>query len=81
MDLLRGTWQIVYDATYVSEQRLKQLEHILYEKVREKSDGKTNEWKCAKKALSYFDLGDEKSCDVDGFAKALDKFGCTFKDH
>ena len=60
---------------------MRQLELILYEKVREKSDGKTNEWKCAKKALSYFDLGDEKSCDVSGFAKALDKFGCTFKDH
>lgn len=53
----------------------------LYEKVREKSDGKTNEWKCAKKAISYFDLGDQKSCDLETFAKALDKFGCNFKKH
>lgn len=32
---------------------------ILYEKIREKSNGKTNEWKAAKKALSYFDLNDK----------------------
>jgi hypothetical protein len=35
----------------------------LYEKIRLKSDGKTNEWKTGKKALSYFDLGDSKSAD------------------
>ena len=51
----------------------------MFEKVREKSDGKTNEWKAAKKALSYFDLGDEKACDLPTFTRALDKFGCNFK--
>lgn len=53
----------------------------MYEKVREKSDGKTNEWKCAKKAISYFDLGDQKACDLPTFTRALDKFGCNFKKH
>jgi Ca2+-binding EF-hand superfamily protein len=31
--------------------------------------------------MSYFDLGDNKSCDLKTFARALDKFGCNFKDH
>ena len=52
----------------------------LYEKIRLKSDGKTNEWKTGKKAMSYFDLGDEKKCCYEGFKKGLDKFGCNFKE-
>ena len=76
---MKGVWQLVDPCDYVSPERLRQIEHILFEKVREKSDGKTNEWKTAKKALSYFDLGDEKACDLETFAKGLDKFGCNFK--
>ena len=34
-----------------------------------------------KNAISYFDLGDQKSCDLETFTKALDKFGCNFKKH
>jgi hypothetical protein len=30
----------------------------VFEKIREKSNGKNNEWKTAKKALAYFDLND-----------------------
>lgn len=51
----------------------------MYEKVREKSDGRTSEWKCAKKTMSYFDLGDVGACDFGSFVRALDKFGCNFK--
>lgn len=29
--------------------------------------------------MSYFDLGDEKRCDLECFSKGLDKFGCNFK--
>ena len=53
----------------------------MYEKIREKSDGKTNEWKAAKKALFYFDLEDRKSCHFAQFKQGLDKFGCNFKEH
>jgi len=55
---LTSTWGLIKDSNYVSPQRLRELELILYEKIREKSNGKTNEWKAAKKALSYFDLND-----------------------
>lgn len=53
----------------------------LYEKIRLKSDGKTNEWKTGKKALSYFDLGDTRYADFAAFKKGLDKFGCNFKEN
>lgn len=52
---------------------------ILYEKIREKSDGKTNEWKAGKKALAYFDLNDNGRVEKEEFVKGLDKFGCVFK--
>jgi hypothetical protein len=44
-----------------------------------KSDGKTNEWKTGKKALSYFDLGDTRYANFESFKRGLDKFGCNFK--
>ena len=80
-NLLKGVWQLINPEDYVCPERMRQIEHTLFEKIREKSDGKTNQWKAAKKALSYFDLGDEKSCDLANFTRALDKFGCTFKPH
>ena len=53
----------------------------MYENIREKSDGKTNEWKTAKKALAYFDLNDNGKVEFNEFKKGLDKFGCVFKDN
>lgn len=65
----------------MSEKRLREIELTLYEKIRLKSDGKTNEWKTGKKALSYFDLGDTRYADFAAFKKGLDKFGCNFKEN
>lgn len=76
-----NTWNLKHAENYVSEKRMTEMEHILYEKIRLKSDGKTNEWKTAKKALSYFDLGDEKKCCFKQFKCGMDKFGCNFKEH
>lgn len=58
VDLLVDTWNLVDPKYYVSPDRLKEMELTIYEKVRQKSGTKTNEWKCAKKAMSYFDLED-----------------------
>lgn len=79
--LLNSTWGLVKSTDYVSPQRLRELEFILYEKIREKSNGKTNEWKAAKKALSYFDLNDNGKVEKNEFIKGLDKFGCVFKEN
>jgi hypothetical protein len=51
----------------------------VYEKIREKSDGTCSEWKAGKKALSYFDLGDNRHVNFEQFKRGLDKFGCNFK--
>jgi len=58
IQLLKGTWSLINSETYVSHERLREMELVLFEKIREKSNGKTNEWKSAKKALHYFDLED-----------------------
>lgn len=57
------------------------MQLIIFEKIREKSDGKTNEWKAGKKAFHYFDLADKNCCDLESFKNGLNKFGCIFKDH
>lgn len=79
--LIVNTWNLKQPEDFVSEKRLKEIEHTLYQKIREKSDGKTNEWKAGKKALFYFDLEDRKNCRFEEFKKGLDKFGCNFKEH
>lgn len=60
---------------------MEELEKVIYEKIREKSDGKNSEWKAGKKALSYFDLGDNGNSDFAGFKAGLDKFGCVFREN
>lgn len=42
--------------SYVSPERLAQLETILYEKIRQKTFTKEDEGKTLKKAFQYFDL-------------------------
>lgn len=79
--MIINTWNLKNPEDYVSDKRLKELEHTIFEKIRLKSDGKTNEWKTGRKALAYFDLEDQKKCKFDQFKKGLDKFGCTFKEH
>lgn len=79
--LLVNSWNLKPSEYYVSEKRLKEIEHTLFEKIRLKSDGKTNEWKTGKKALFYFDLEDKKYCNYVEFKRGLDKFGCNFKEH
>lgn len=79
--MIVNSWNLKHPEDYVSEKRLKEIELTLYEKIREKSDGKTNEWKTAKKALFYFDLEDRKNCHFVQFKQGLDKFGCNFKEH
>ena len=79
--MIIGTWNLQKPEDYVSEKRLREIELTLYEKIRLKSDGKTNEWKTGKKALSYFDLADARYTNFDAFKKGLDKFGCVFKEN
>jgi hypothetical protein len=79
--LILNTWNLKHPEDHVSEKRLREIEHTIFEKIRLKSDGRTEEWKTGKKALFYFDLEDKKQCGYPQFKQGLDKFGCNFKEH
>ena len=78
---MTGTWGLNPGKQYVSPKRLAEVEKTIYEKIREKSNGKSGEWKAGLKAISYFDLSDSHFCDFNGFKQGLDKFGCVFSEN
>lgn len=78
LEAILKTWGLTHGKDYVSAARLHQLEDILFEKIRQKTDTKDSEGKAAKTAFKYFDLEDSGHCNLENFTRALDKFGCKF---
>lgn len=79
VDLVVNTWALTSSALYVSPERLEQLEHTLYEKVRQKTLVKEDEAKTLSKAFKYFDINDTGVVNSKQFEQTLEKFGCIFK--
>jgi len=77
-DLVIKTWGITTSESYVSPERMNDLQIILYEKIRQKTDDHNDEGKTIKKAFKYFDLEDKGVINLQQFTKALEKFGCVF---
>lgn len=75
-----STWGVTASESYVSPERLAELESILYEKIRQKTFTKEDEGKTVKKAFMYFDLEGKGVVDIKQFASSLRKFGCVFSD-
>jgi len=80
MDLVVSTWGITASSDYVSPERLADLEIILYEKVRQKTNTLEDEGKTLKRAFKYFDVHEKGVIDIKQFAATLSKFGCSFTD-
>jgi Ca2+-binding EF-hand superfamily protein len=69
---------MAYGKDYVSAARVQEIEDILYEKIRQKTETKVSEGKTGRAAFKYFDLADSGECNLENFTNALDKFGCKF---
>jgi Ca2+-binding EF-hand superfamily protein len=78
IDTILRTWGMAYGKDYVSAARVQEIEDILYEKIRQKTETKVSEGKTGKAAFKYFDLADSGECDIENFTRALEKFGCKF---
>jgi len=74
------TWGVTTEEKYVSPERLQNLEYIIYEKVRQKTSEGQDEGRTVMKAFKYFDLQNKGRVCIKAFKKALDKFGCVFKE-
>jgi len=75
-----STWGVTASESYVSPERLAELETIIYEKIRQKTLTKEDEGKTVKKAFQYFDLEGLGVVDIRQFSSALRKFGCVFSE-
>ena len=80
MDVIISTWGVTASESYVSPERLAELETIIYEKIRQKTFTKEDEGKTVKKAFQYFDLEGKGVVDIKQFSSALRKFGCVFSE-
>ena len=79
--MLFKTWGLTESSNYVSPERLHQIESILFEKIRQKTNPKEDVGKTIFKAFKYFDLTEKGVVDIDQFTSALNKFGCKFSNH
>lgn len=56
VDLVLKTWSLNAQKSFVSAQRLEQIETIIFEKVRQKTHGADDEGKTVRKIFRHFDL-------------------------
>lgn len=74
IDSVLEAWGLSQD-TYVSEERIAELEDILYEKVRQRTHGADDEGKTAAKVFKHFDKDESHSVSFDEFNQALEAYG------
>jgi Ca2+-binding EF-hand superfamily protein len=80
IDMVLKTWGLNTDKVMVSAARIKELEDIIFEKVRQRTHGADDEGKTVRKIFKHFDLDGYGTIEPDEFRKALETLGCVFKD-
>lgn len=78
IDLIIHTFGI--DEYVVTQQRVREVQLTMYEKIRDKTYVKDDEGNESKRAFRYFDLEDRGIIDYKRFKEGLDKLGCSFKE-
>lgn len=81
VDMILKVWGINSDKAAVSGARLKELEDIIFEKVRQRTHGADDEGRTVKKIFKHFDLDGYGTIEPNEFRKSLETLGCTFKTH
>ena len=81
VDMVLKTWGLsAANKVYVTPDRTKQLEDIIFEKIRQRTHGADDEGKTVKKIFKHFDLDGFGTIEFTEFKKALETLGCVFKD-
>lgn len=74
IDTVLETWGMSED-TYISPQRVDELEDILYEKVRQRTHGADDEGKTAARVFRHFDVDESGAVTFDEFLQVLEAYG------
>jgi Ca2+-binding EF-hand superfamily protein len=76
--LLVNVWGLNAQQDFIANERVAELEDILYEKVRQRCKGNDDEGKTMMKVFRYFDTDNTGAISLGEFNRALEQFGCTF---
>jgi Ca2+-binding EF-hand superfamily protein len=79
IDAVLECWGLSED-TYISPQRVNELEDILYEKVRQRTHGADDEGKTAARVFRHFDVDESGAVTFDEFLQVLEAYGWVFKE-
>lgn len=74
IDTVLETWGL-NDESFVSPERIQELEAILYEKVRQRTHGADDEGKTAKRVFRHFDKDESGYVSFDEFHQVLEAYG------
>jgi Ca2+-binding EF-hand superfamily protein len=80
VDLVLKTWGLSANKVHVTPDRVKQIEDIVFEKIRQRTHGADDEGKTVKKIFKHFDLDGFGTIEFGEFKKALETLGCVFPD-
>ena len=81
VDLVLKTWGLsAASKVQATPDRVKQLEDIIFEKIRQRTHGADDEGKTVKKIFKHFDLDGFGTIEFGEFKKALETLGCVFRD-
>lgn len=78
IEIVNKTWGLCADKTAIPEARIKQLETIIFEKIRQRTHGADDEGKTVKRIFKHFDLEGYGTIFPAQFSQALETIGCVF---
>lgn len=74
VDAVLETWGLS-EESYISPQRIAELQDILYEKVRQRTHGADDEGKTATRVFKHFDKDESDTVSYEEFCQALEFYG------
>lgn len=80
IDTVLETWGLS-EESYITPQRIAELEDILYEKVRQRTHGADDEGKTAARVFRHFDVDESGFVTYDEFTQVLEAYGWVFKEN
>ena len=80
VEMVLKTWGLSTSKTYVTPERIDQIEGIIFEKVRQRTHGANDEGKTVKKIFKHFDIEGYGTIQLSQFKKALETLGCVFNE-
>lgn len=80
VELILRTWGLSADAaaSFITPQRIAEIEGIIFEKIRQKTHGADDEGKTIQRIFRHFDLDGYGTLEFNEFKKALETLGCLF---